>query len=342
MEWLPVFIQRKSDYAWSGEINIFDFFCGPGIDKDGQKGSPLIALDVCKQFSEQLAQQGRKVNLFFSDDKPSKVKKLNIKLSEIELPDTIVYDTKVEKFPNTFMRKLKSMSGAANLLFIDQCGIKGVPDNVFKALISLNGTDFLFFIASSFFKRFKDLAEFKQYIDTTDYITDNTPYSDMHRAIASMYRSFIPSDEEYYLIPFTIKKGANIYGLIFGTRSLLGASKFMKICWDIDSERGEANFDIDNDNLPSKPGDMGDLFKDNEKSQKVTLFQAELENKLLGGKFATDKQIFVYSLESDVLPTKHAKPVVTRLIKEGRISCVGSPRLSKSCIAEPRLLNVLK
>ena len=50
-EWLPVFISNNAQFQY---INIFDFFCGPGKDKHGQKGSPLITLDILEQYKRQL------------------------------------------------------------------------------------------------------------------------------------------------------------------------------------------------------------------------------------------------------------------------------------------------
>lgn len=339
-EWLPVFIKRSEGGAWNGKINVFDFFCGPGIDKCGNKGSPLIAIEECKKFSKQLEDSNRVVSFYFSDDKSFKIKQLNKELSGLELPDSITYETSSEKFTHAFMRKMRNISGAANLLFIDQCGIKEVTPPIFNTLTGLKRTDFLFFIASSYFARFKESEEFKRYIDASDHLVDDTPYYDTHRVIAAMYRDLIPADTEYYLAPFTLKKGANLYGLIFGTSNLLGILKFLKICWKIDSERGEANFDIDNDNLPSKPGDMDDFFKDNSRARKVTVFQNKLEEKLLQGCFYSDKEVFVYTLECGFIPTSHAKGVVVKLIKNQKLFCEGVPRLSKVCIKEPRQIKL--
>ena len=338
-KWLPVFINRPNNQAWNGKINVFDFFCGPGVDKDGCPGSPLIAIEECKKFSEQLSKNSRTVNFHFNDDKPSKIKQLKETLSRQELPNTITYETSSEKFTHAFMHKMRHISGSANLLFIDQCGIKEVTPNVFNTLTSLKGTDFLFFIASSYFSRFKESEEFKHYLDASGHLADDTPYYDTHRVIAAMYRDMIPSDTEYYLAPFTLKKASNLYGLIFGTSNLLGILKFLETCWEIDPERGEANFDIDNENLPNKPGDTGDLFKDN-KAQKITIFQNNLVEKILRGDFNSDKEIFIYSLECGFVPTKHAKGPVVELIKEGKIICDGQPRFSKTCIKEPRSIRI--
>lgn len=49
------------------------------------------------------------------------------------------------------------------------------------------------------------------------------------------------------LYPFTLKKGTNIYGIIFGASHPRAVDKFLKIVWDKDQVSGEANFDIHDD-----------------------------------------------------------------------------------------------
>ena len=164
----------------------------------------------------------------------------------------------------------------------------------------------------------------------------------MHRSIASLYRKWIPKDQEYYLAPFSLKKGSNINGLVFGSANLLGILKFLEICWKLDPERGEANYDIDSDHL-AKSGQPLDLFNQANKSRKLTEFEQRVEELLLNGKLTSDFEVFRYALESGFLPTKHAKPVVTGLIKSKKLTSLdGQPRLSKICIAEPRSFSLIQ
>ncbi|MFO7903844.1 MAG: hypothetical protein R6U98_14365, partial [Pirellulaceae bacterium] len=55
------------------------------------------------------------------------------------------------------------------------------------------------------------------------------------------------------LYPFTLKKGANIYGLVFGSKHPLGVEKFLDLAWSKNEINGEANFDIDKDVHKSLP-----------------------------------------------------------------------------------------
>lgn len=330
--WLPVFIEQEPNYNWTGNINIFDFFSGPGKDENGQPGSPIIAAHICLEYADKLEQKERYVCLHFSDTGKKKLQQLNNELSDLSLPSTIRYKIARNDFTTAFAKSLPTMEKAANLIFIDQCGVKEVDESVFRKLISRQMTDFLFFISSSAFNRFS----YTKYLNPGEHLNKNTPFKDIHRAIANMYRAMIPPGQKYYLAPFSLKKKAHIYGLIFGSNHLLGILKFLEICWKVDTERGTANFDIDEDRLPQKNQTLN-LFGENDKSSRVKAFQSELREKIIEGRFESDKDVFTYTLTNGFLPTKHAKEVLSSLSKEGRISMDNMQlRMGSICIKEPR------
>ena len=106
-------------------------------------------------------------------------------------------------------------------------------------------TDTLVFMSASYVLRFKDEPEISQYLETKKIFADHTPYHQVHRALVEYYRSLVPSSEQYFLAPFSIKKNSNIYGIIFGAAHPLGIDKFLQVAWDNDQISGEANFDVD-------------------------------------------------------------------------------------------------
>ena len=73
-------------------------------------------------------------------------------------------------------------------------------------------------------------------------------FNDTHRAVVEHYRHL--AGGRIFFGSFSIKKGANIYGLIFGSAHPLGIEKFLRVCWKVDPVRGEANFDIDDEHMP--------------------------------------------------------------------------------------------
>lgn len=199
-------------------------------------------------------------------------------------------------FAISYNKKYKSLIGddKANLLFLDQTGIKQINPKRFKNIISIKRTDFLFFISSSTIKRFPDHPAIAKHINMNTYEVENTPYHKIHGLVLEFYKSLINNNKEYYLAPFSIKKKSGLYGIIFGSNNVLGIEKFLNAAWKIDPERGTANFDIDNDNI--LPGQV-DLFTGEiAKPKKVEVFESNLIQKIKNKELITDKEIYLYTL----------------------------------------------
>jgi three-Cys-motif partner protein len=324
-EWLPVFLTTPARYE---SINIFDFFAGPGMDNSGFKGSPLILIDLLSPYWDNIISNTQKVTLYFNDKSRSKIRELEKNVSALNLsekPYDIEYSNK--EFDDAFNKYLQLMneSNTANFLFLDQSGIKHITDQVFKTIVDLPVTDFLFFTSSSTLHRFMDHPEIKKYISLEE--VSPLSYYHVHRMVLEYYRSLIPVRKEYYLTPFSIKKGANVYGLIFGTGHLLGIDKFNRQCWKIDPNTGDSNFDIDQDNIdPSQPS----LFPDRDRPKKVQTFEMDLAAKILKRKLVTNKDIFRYTLMNG-FTSEHARKVLRDLIRAAKLPKQRLPISYNSC-----------
>lgn len=90
-------------------------------------------------------------------------------------------------------------------------------------MVNFPRTDFIFFISSSFIKRFKEHPNTKEHIDTQQIKFDESQPKECHRIIADYFKKLVPEDKEYYVHHFTIHKEntGNYYGLIFGTNQAL-------------------------------------------------------------------------------------------------------------------------
>lgn len=169
---------------------------------------------------------------------------------------------------------------------------------------------------SSFLRRFRDYEVFNMYIDTKKIDYDNTPPYHCHRVIAEYFESLIPSEKEYYIGCFSIKKGSNYYGLIFGTNHTLGAEKFQKVCWLLDELTGEADYDIDREICYKNP--IGTLFEEFNIPQKIRNFRKSLEELILNGTIMTDNEAYKFVLK-ERCQMRHASEVLKRLIDEKKI-----------------------
>jgi len=328
-EWLPVFISKK-DIIWQ-TINIFDFFSGPGCDIEGFKGSPLIIIEELQAYSTLIKEKKLNVKLYFNEFDKEKYEKLKIKIQESgECSD--VYSIQIDNsdFKKAFENQYSNMKNksCANLLFLDQNGIKQIDKDVFEKIVQLKTTDFLFFVSSSTIKRFADEPSILKYINMDSQQIERTPYHKIHKLVLNYYKSLIPSHINYYLAPFSLKKNNNLYGLIFGSGHILGIEKFLKTCWEIDPIRGEANFDIDKENIVQAQLDL--FTGEGQKSKKVDLFEKELEDGIMTKRLNNDKLIYMFTITNGFTP-QHARKVINKLIISRKIKKISLNLSSKIC-----------
>jgi len=327
IEWLPVFLHDRYTTA----VHIFDFFAGSGTDPDGNLGSPLILLNKAKGENKHYCSNAKtKITFLFNEGMVRKSNQLQentyrfIEQCKRENNcETCVYQHQIlndnfqELFNDISLRHIFQDKKIAKFVLLDQYGFKQINDDIFKQLISFPKTDFIFFISSSFVRRFKEHPHTKKYIDTTKINFEDENPNKIHRTIANYFRSLIPEKQEYYLHHFSIKKGSNYYGLIFGSNHTLGMEKFLKVCWKYDTFSGEANYNIDNNH------EEGTLFFQEDHSVKKDELTKEIREKILSGEITNNKIGLKYTLNKGCLPQVFTN-VVKELEKKGLIKRTGT------------------
>lgn len=304
-EWLPVFLSQ-SPPKWR-ELHLFDFFAGPGADATGQPGSPLRLLKQLAEAKGYPAWPQVRVHAHFFDADARKIEALRARLRESGLvPAGVELEVEPKSFDEAFVQAqpILSRPHAAKLIFIDQFGVGQVGDDRFRALTAFPACDFLFFISSSTLHRFHDHPAIKQKIQRPD------DYYHVHRAVVDYYRGLLPDSVRYFLAPFSIKKEKNIYGIVFGSGHPRGMDKFLQVAWKKDEINGEADFDIDRNNVQLA------LFQ----PTKVSAFEQELEAGLTAGEIKDERDVLTLVYRHGVTP-QHAKAVLKRLKTDRVIDC---------------------
>ena len=329
-EWIPVF--TSSGAPPFNEVHIFDLFCGPGTDSEGVHGSPLRILDQLRRYQRRGMAGWSKVRIFahLSDSQQSKVDELSKILSdETWTVPGVVVDTQALEFKEALKvhRAVLENHRTAKLLIIDQFGVDEVTDDVFRYLISLPTTDFIFFLSSSTLHRFRDHPLIRMKIERPE------DSYDVHRAAFAYFRKLAPKD--VFLGRFSIRKRSNIYGLIFGSRHPLGIHKFLRVAWSNDEIAGEANFDIERENV--SVGEML-LPMDEMRPTKIREFEEELEATLRKGELRSEADVVRYCIEAG-MTCQHCTLVIQKLKAEGTIKCdFRTPDVRNS--RDPRLIHV--
>jgi three-Cys-motif partner protein len=310
-EWLPVFLAPARPIK--REVHVFDFFSGPGTDARGEFGSPLRLLRELAAFQHFAGWTKVRVHAHFFDASSSKISQLRRNIDQSGLcPVSVSLDVQALEFHGALARHGATLAStqAAKLLFIDQCGVDQVTPEVFRRLVTSPTCDFLFFLSSSTLHRFRDHPAIKQKITRPD------DYYQVHRAALEYYRGLLPDPAAFYLAPFSIKKGANIYGVIFGSAHPLGLDKFLQVAWKKDEINGEADFDIGRKNM--RPGELL-LPLDDFRPTKVKAFERDLEQQLRAGHLRDEADITRLCFDHGV-KRQHAEPVLKKLKKEGVIA----------------------
>jgi three-Cys-motif partner protein len=315
VEWLPVFISEKKPY-WDN-IFIYDFFAGEGKDPDGSLGSPLIILDVLNSFNDLIQHCEVKINVVFNEKELSSFKRLMANVEDFSYNSNKIsvkiYNKPFQELFAELYPKMINYDSLPKMMILDQFGIKEVTNEIFKKLISFKRTDFIFFISSSFVRRFNEMTEFKNYLSISkEEFLDSKPFHS-HKVVFNFYKSLV--NTQYMLAPFSIKKGKNIYGLIFGSNHSLGLEKFLKVGWKINPNTGDANYNIDEENII-----VGQLsvFEEDNTVKKLGLLNTMLRNLILDQKVSSLHKLYISTLEFGCLP-KHCNEVLKKLEKEGKI-----------------------
>jgi three-Cys-motif partner protein len=305
--WIPTFIMGGSK-----TICIFDFFAGPGYDLNGTAGSPIRILTIIKLFSGPILQRGTKIKIYFNEYKKSKYNLLvnscnDFLLNNPEIQNIVEPKYSQEDFNICFQRLFSEISEYPSLVYLDQNGIKYLSNKYLLALEKTQRTDFLYFVSSSYFWRFGDTDEFQDFLNIDLEKAKNDPYNFIHRNLINQLKDGLPSKSQLKLYPFTLKRDANIHGIVFGAKHPRAVEKFLDIAWKINPVNGDANFDIDKDIAKMQ----GNLFE--EKLTKKESFQINLENFIRKRKKVTNAEIYSFTLGNG-----HPKQQVSEYLKRIR------------------------
>lgn len=192
-----------------------------------------------------------------------------------------------------------------------------MSDKYLLELEKLNQTDFIYFVSSSYFKRLGNTEEFKKHIELDIEEINNNPYKYIHRNVIEQLKRKLPVGSKLKLYPFSIRKEANIFGIIFGAKHLSAVDKFLNIAWNRSPVNGDANFDIDDDSGKAQL----DIFQ-GKKPTKIEKFKSNLRTKILTKKIKNNFEAFIFTMEEGHIG-RHASECLKKMKKDGEIEYDG-------------------
>lgn len=319
--WIPTFVMQAAS-----TICIFDFFAGTGYDKNRIAGSPIRILEKIREQVIPIFQKRVKVKVYLNEKNPKKYELLKTACAEyIKINDHVGRAVEInyfnEDFESLFPKLLPIIEEFPSLVYLDQNGIKFLSNKYLFELEKIKQTDFLYFASASYLWRFGDIKEFKTHLDIDMTEAKNQSYKFIHRSIVRQLRRKLPSDTKLKLYPFSLKKGANIYGIIFGASHPRAVDKFLTIAWKRSPINGDANFDIDDEESKKQ----GSLFE-NPQLSKIENFRQSVREKVLAKEITNNFELFDYALEEGHIGT-HAADELRKMKRDKEISFEGTSPL---------------
>lgn len=325
--WIPTFVMQGIP-----TICIFDFFAGTGYDKNGVAGSPIRILKKIKEQIGYIFQKNVKIKVYLNEFEPNKKEQKKFKLLQTACNEFLDVNRDVkraiekinyfnEDFETLFPKLISEIKQFPSLVYLDQNGIKFLSDKYLLELEKLNTTDFLYYVSSSYFKRLGETEEFKKHVDLDIELLRNNPFRFIHRKVIEQLRKKLPSNSKLKLYPFSLKKGVNIFGIIFGAKHPLAVDKFLNIAWKRNPLNGDANFDIDEDNTKGQIDLWG-----NRRKTKVEEFKENLRIRVLAKEIKNNFDALQFAHNEGHIGN-HAAEVLREMKKRGEIEYEGTSPL---------------
>ncbi len=320
-EYLSRYIRILSLAGYTSEIKIYDVFCGPGLYKDGGKGSPIVILDAINNFHNSLKATGKEVSTYFSckfnDVEKSKVEKLknNIDSQYGELKKIVG----ITITSNDYSEEIKTISDEVSefddqkgFVFIDPYGYK-IKIGDIKNLVETKKVEVLLFLPIQFMYRFAKkeppplLREFMSDLDDEGNLpSSNSPFEYV-KNLRDLFAKKMGRDN--FVVSFLIVKDANtVFSLFFFCSHIRACEKMLEARWEMDSEQGRGwKYNV---------AGMDSLFADS--SPETNFFEEKIIDYLRSGN-RSNGEIFRFTIDCNFLPT-HATEVLTKLQSEKKIS----------------------
>lgn len=320
--WIPTFVMQKIS-----QICIYDLFAGTGYDINGISGSPIRILEKIKEQAGYIFQNKVKIKLYLNEFQPYRVSQVKYELLKKACSEyfdknknlTHIVEIKYfnEDFEELFPKLIAEIRNHPSLVYLDQNGIKFLSDKYLLELEKTKQTDFIYFISSSYFKRLGNTDEFKKHIELDIEELKNNPYRFIHKNVIEQLRKRLPPKSNLKLYPFSIKKGANIFGIAFGAKHPLAVDKFLTIAWSRNPINGSANFDIDED----KSKMQVDLFGER-RLTKIEAFKQKLRELVLAKKINNNFEALNFAYKEGHIGT-HAADCLKEMKRKNEIQYEG-------------------
>lgn len=254
--WFPILSK------WNKRLVFIDGFAGPGIYKGGKPGSPIRALDVLMEHRRKPAMTGSEFVFLFNEAEQDRYHRLDAVVKEyIEKhqpwPQNISVTVGCDSFENVaegILKYLKEQKEnlAPTFAFIDPFGIRGLPMDLLRRLLSFKHCELFVYFDFNTVNRFASAGNIDDRLAElfgTDKFKQAEGMTGARRKafLHDLYQSQLtnvcgfPFVKSFEMVNETGHTG---YFLFYGTRNLTGLEKMKDVMWNVDPGGGAKFSDI--------------------------------------------------------------------------------------------------
>jgi three-Cys-motif partner protein len=301
------------------KIFIFDLMCGEGIYENGEKGSPIIALDKIKEHYS-FNNSCPNITIWFNDlgesklePGLSKVARVERFKNELKLPKNVDVKFHQEDYavisPKA-INLIESTNKAKGLFFIDPYSYKIIKPEDIKVMLKSGKTEVLLWLPTNFMYRFAESAlnsDFSGSEPLREFLLElfgTTPPEfkskyDFVEKVANQFKVYL-KNFGVFVDAFTLESDSkNVYGLFFFTSHIKGHETMVRARWELDENRGKGH------TVDKSPTFSEILMSD---------YPIKLRNYIKDNN-PTNHDMYRFGLENGFLP-KHTNDILKRWGKE--------------------------
>jgi three-Cys-motif partner protein len=331
--WFPIL----SSSGFHGRVLFIDGFAGPGIYRDGEPGSPLIALDVLKSHPHFSRWNRTEFRFLFVESEADRFESLAREVEGFwgQVPGGRPPNVKVDLFNDEFANVAADIIAyledqkaalAPTLAFIDPFGWSGVSLRTISALLSFNRCEVLFnFMYDSVNRWVTDerpgiANHFDELFGTgldERLLADEMDTEDRKEYLSELYVRQLREVAGFRFVRkfemINKQRGRTAYFLIFGTRNRRGLEVMKDAMWKLDPLTGVR--------FAGEAGAQEMLFEP--EPDFAPLRRAVLQR--FAGRRATVEEVEIFVVdETDYKKSHYKKQVLKPLEEEGLVECVSA------------------
>lgn len=250
--WFPILGKHHA------RINYIDGFAGPGEYKDGEDGSPIVAIEAAKAHVAKgtLASKVR-INFIFVEANSQYADHLRSRLNGLAIPAQFEVSVIPGEFANVTGDKLDQLEASGRQLvptfaFVDPFGFTGVPFDLMARILAHPKCEVFVNIMVEFINRFlehpnhKVVAHFPTTFGTGEILTIPTQPGDRPKALLSLYKRQLLTKAKFVgQFDMHGRKDQKTYSLFFASNSPLGFEKMKEAMWSVDKAEGGSFSDFE-------------------------------------------------------------------------------------------------